>query len=80
MNDPGAVPTDWHEYRGKWVLQHGEVIAEAAITIYVNGVELATIMATPRQQDLLALKMTLGLDWRVTRQAGVQILTAATGW
>ncbi len=33
----------------------GEVIAEAMITIYVNGVELATIMATPQEQDLLAL-------------------------
>jgi hypothetical protein len=32
------------------------------------------------QNDLLGIKMTLGLDWRVTRQAGVQLLTSATGW
>lgn len=32
------------------------------------------------QQDLLAVKMTLGLDWRVVRQAGTQVLTGSTGW
>ena len=32
------------------------------------------------QQDLLGIKMTLGLDWRVTRQGGTQILTGAGGW
>jgi len=32
------------------------------------------------QQDLLAIKMTLGLDWRVIREAGVQVLTSADGW
>lgn len=32
------------------------------------------------QQDLLAIKMTLGLDWRVIREAGVQCLTSTTGW
>lgn len=31
------------------------MIAEALISIYVNGIELATIMATPQEQDLLAL-------------------------
>ena len=32
------------------------------------------------QQDLIAIKMIQALDWRVKRQAGVQVLTAATGW
>ena len=32
------------------------------------------------QTDTVALKMALGLDWKVLRQGGVQVLTAATGW
>ncbi|MEW6406037.1 MAG: formate dehydrogenase accessory sulfurtransferase FdhD [Chloroflexota bacterium] len=55
MSNPGAVPTSWHEYRDGWTEQDGEVIEEALISIYVNGLEIATIMATPRDQDLLAL-------------------------
>lgn len=51
----GAVPTQWHEYRKDWSQKDGEVIEEALITIYVNGIELVTIMATPQEQDLLAL-------------------------
>lgn len=51
----GAVPTQWFEHRKEWTQVDGEIIAEALITIYVNGVELATIMATPQEQDLLAL-------------------------
>ena len=51
----GAVPTQWYSHRKEWTLVEGEVIAEALITIYVNGIELATIMATPQEQDLLAL-------------------------
>jgi len=51
----GAVPTYWFENPNDWSQVDGEVIAEALITIYVNGVELATIMATPQEQDLLAL-------------------------
>jgi FdhD protein len=49
----GAVPTQWYSHKKEWSLVEGEVIAEAMITLYVNGIELATIMATP--QDLLAL-------------------------
>ena len=53
----GAVPTDWQEYRrdGDWAQEDGVVIEEALISIFVNGLELATIMATPVEQDLLAL-------------------------
>jgi FdhD protein len=50
----GAVDVRWDEYRHAWEPRRGEVIEEALVTIYVNGVELATIMSTPRQQDLLA--------------------------
>ena len=52
----GAIPTQWFEYKkDDWSSNEGEVIEEALITIYVNGIELATIMATPQEQDLLAL-------------------------
>jgi FdhD protein len=52
----GAVPTHWYEYRkDDWTEHDGEVINETLVTIYVNGAEVATIMATPQEQDLLAL-------------------------
>ncbi len=51
----GAVDTTWVEYRRGWLPVQGEVIEEALVTIYVNAAELATIMCTPRDQDLLAL-------------------------
>lgn len=51
----GAVRTDWHEYRKGWTHVEAEVIEEALITIYVNGEELATMMATPSDLDSLAL-------------------------
>lgn len=52
----GAVPTQWHEFKKEdWFEQDGEIIEEALISIYINGGELATIMATPKEQDLLAL-------------------------
>lgn len=51
----GAVPTHWFEPQKGWTKSTGEVIEEAMITFYVNGIELATIMATPQEQDLLAL-------------------------
>lgn len=52
----GAVPTQWYEYRNDdWSQKDGEVIDEALVTIYVNGIEIAAIMATPQEQDLLAL-------------------------
>ncbi|MBU0512230.1 MAG: formate dehydrogenase accessory sulfurtransferase FdhD [Chloroflexi bacterium] len=51
----GAVPTSWHEYRSGWKRVDAEVVAEALVTINVNGAELVTIMCTPREQDWLAL-------------------------
>ncbi|MBG7610457.1 MAG: formate dehydrogenase accessory sulfurtransferase FdhD [Anaerolineae bacterium] len=57
MNEsvPGAVPVRWHEYKQEWQSVDSEIIEEALISIYVNGIELATIMATPFQGDALAL-------------------------
>jgi len=54
-HNPGAVPAEWHEYKDGWHQADGEIIEEALITIYVNGAELATIMASPLQLDVLAL-------------------------
>jgi FdhD protein len=58
----GAVPSQWHEYhsgrdgpRPAWSSVRAEVIEEALVSIYLNGVELATIMCTPRDQTALAL-------------------------
>lgn len=51
----GAAPTRWYEYRQDWTEVQASVIEEATITIYVNGLELATIMATPREQEHLAV-------------------------
>lgn len=51
----GAVPTQWFEYNKDWSQVAGEVIDETLVTIYVNGIEIASIMATPQEQDLLAL-------------------------
>jgi FdhD protein len=51
----GTVQTEWQEYRKDWKHVRAEVIEEALITIYVNSLELATIMATPSDLDYLAL-------------------------
>ena len=53
----GTVPIEWYEVNkdGDRVQKDGEVIQEALISIYVNSIELATIMATPQEQDLLVL-------------------------
>ena len=53
--DLGSVEAEWHEYSRGWNRKTDEVIGEAMVTIYVNGVELATIMCTPREQNLLGL-------------------------
>jgi FdhD protein len=51
----GTSPTRWHEFRHDWSEVTATVIEEALITIYVNGLELATIMATPKDQAHLAI-------------------------
>jgi FdhD protein len=51
----GTVRTKWHEYLKGWRQVEAEIIEEAIITIYVNGAELATMMATPNDLDCLAL-------------------------
>jgi FdhD protein len=51
----GAVSAKWLEYRQGWEPAQAEVIEEAGVSIYVNGLELATILCTPCEQELLAL-------------------------
>jgi FdhD protein len=56
----GARPVDTHVYRdGRWELRAGHVIEERHLSLFVNGIELATIMATPRDQEAFALGFLL---------------------
>ncbi len=52
----GASEAVWNEYkRGQWREVEGGVIAEIAVCIQVNGQVLARFMATPIDQEALAL-------------------------
>ncbi len=55
MKNRGAENNHWWSFHHDWQEEEGEVIEETHLTIYVNGVELATIMATPLNQDWLAV-------------------------
>jgi FdhD protein len=51
----GVVRLPYRHYRGGWAEAEKDVVEEGAITLYVNGVEWAVWMATPLEQDKLAL-------------------------
>lgn len=51
----GAQRATWQEYRQGWHSVDGEIIAEELVSLYLNGQELATIMATPQHSDWLAI-------------------------
>ncbi len=55
MFGEGLERVVWDEYRRGWRQVEGAVIEEGTITLYVNGRELVTLMATPRELDALAL-------------------------
>ncbi len=55
MKNRGAENNHWWSFYHDWQEEVGEVIEEMPLTIYVNGVELVTIMATPLNQDWLAV-------------------------
>jgi FdhD protein len=55
MKNRGAENYHWWSFHRDWQEEVGEVIEEMPLTIYVNGIELATIMATPLNQDWLAV-------------------------
>ncbi len=58
MSD-GVRPIQFHRFDDGWQPVDGEIIEETLISIFVNGDELATIMATPRDQAQLALGFLL---------------------
>ena len=51
----GVVKLSYYEYRGEWEAVEEEIIEEGFVSIFVNGLELATVMSSPRDQDRLAL-------------------------
>jgi FdhD protein len=51
----GVVRRGWYDYRRGWEEAQGQVVDEALMTIYVNGVELVRIMSSPQEWDFLAL-------------------------
>ncbi len=51
----GAVPVRWFEFNHGWSQVDSEVIEENVVSIFVNGKEFVTIMATPKDLDLLAI-------------------------
>ena len=55
MENRGAENNHWWSFHHDWQEEVGEVIEEKPLTIYVNGIELATIMETPLNQDWLAV-------------------------
>src|SRR5512137_1791950 len=54
MSD-GVVTFTIDEFHEGWHSLDGEVIEEGFVSIFVNGVELATVMCSPREQDRFAL-------------------------
>jgi FdhD protein len=55
MMGDGAVLTQLYDYHNGWTQVEAEVIEEALISLYVNGKELAAIMATPEDLESLAV-------------------------
>jgi FdhD protein len=56
MDEPGAMPyTYWVVEKDKCEPTAGGVIEETLVTIYVNGQELATVMCSPVDQEVMAL-------------------------
>ena len=56
MNLQGVVPTVYHQLTDDgWSTIDSAIPKEAPLSIYVNGIELATVMCTPEQQEALAL-------------------------
>jgi FdhD protein len=55
MKNRGTENNHWWSFHRDWQKEEGEVIEETPLTIYVNGIEFAMIMATPLNQDWLAV-------------------------
>jgi HK97 family phage major capsid protein len=59
---------------------HFEDTSPATISTAGTPPALAHPVISLFQQNLVAVKGIWTLDWRILRQAGVQVLTATTGW
>jgi FdhD protein len=56
MPHRGPLASNYHIYhRGQWSAAAGPIVEESRVSIFVNGRELLTVMATPDQQDHLAV-------------------------
>lgn len=70
----GFVPTQLHAYRNdRWETADAAVVEERLISIFVNGEELATIMATPCDQAALALGF-LANEGLITAREDVRVV------
>lgn len=64
----GTEPAQWIEYNRGWKKVDDKVIEEARLTIFVNGTELVSLMATPLGEKQLAIgflrneRLISGLD------------------
>jgi FdhD protein len=74
MNNRGAEYNRWWSYHQHWQEDDGEIIEELPISIYVNGIEVATMMATPLNQDWLALGF-LTNEGIIKQMSEIEILT-----
>jgi FdhD protein len=74
----GAVPFRYSIYDGEWQEVEAEVIEEGQLTIFVNGIELATLMCTPRDPLQLALGF-LANEELISDIKEVEILYACPG-
>jgi FdhD protein len=74
MSDRGAEFNNWWTYHHDWQEDGGEIIEELPISIYVNGIEFATMMATPLNQDWLAVGFLFN-EGILTNMSEVEILT-----
>jgi len=74
MSGRGAEHNRWWTYHHSWKEDEGEVIEELPISIYVNGVEFATMMATPLNQDWLAIGFLFN-EGILTELSEIEVLT-----
>lgn len=77
MNDSlpkGALPASYHLYeQGEWRQVAAAIVAETILCIHVNGQELATLMASPVDQEALALGF-LWLEGFIESREEVELL------
>lgn len=74
MDNRGAATNRWWSYQEGWQEDQGEVIEELPISIYLNGIEVATVMATPLNQDWLAIGFLLN-EGLISGLDEIEILT-----